>query len=106
MKVKYRCLLPVRSSAAKALGEVCRAAAPHIVSAPAVQQVFGAYELSLSGSERIDVNARLAFVEGLAAVASALPPADATAALSTITFAALSTVKALAEMRVRCFQPC
>ncbi|CAM6089834.1 unnamed protein product [Calypogeia fissa] len=89
----------VRGSAAKALGEVCRAAAPHIVAAPVLQQVFGAYELALSRSDRLEVDARLGFVEGLAAVGSALPPTEAAAALKTITFASLSTVKVLAEMR-------
>jgi hypothetical protein len=96
--------ISVRSSAAKALGEVCRVAAPYIAAGKALHQVFGVYELALSGTDRIEVTSRLAFVEGLAAIASSLPPADATAALKTITFAPLRTVKALAEMRVWLFK--
>ncbi|KAG0601884.1 hypothetical protein M758_11G145300 [Ceratodon purpureus] len=90
----------VRSNAASAFRELCRAAAPSIAATGMFPALMGACEQAISSvgsfkrvSERADL---LAIVKGLAQVAAALPLEEAKAALVSLTVSAVSTVKALA----------
>ena len=90
----------VRSNAASALRELCRAAAPSIAGTGMLPALMGACEQAITSvgsfkrvSESVDL---LAIIKGLALVTAALPLEEARSALISLTVSAISTIKALA----------
>lgn len=94
-----------RGEAASALRELCRAAAPRIAAARALVALMSTCEEAVASSvgvsdRGLEMNDRLAIVQGLAAVAGALPSEEAHQALVHLTSTAVLTVTSLAEGQV------
>ncbi|KAJ7528843.1 hypothetical protein O6H91_15G022600 [Diphasiastrum complanatum] len=98
-----------RGAAAKALRNLCQAAAPHLAAAQALAPLMGACERAVSASmgvsKGLEVSESIDIVQGLAAVAAALPTGEAEIALSHLTVSAVATVKELAGLQEKTEKP-